>query len=305
MYNRQIKAFVETARLGSFSKAAECLYLTPAAVINQVNLLEEKAGVKLLERTRQGTQLTPAGIYFYREAQAFIDESDRAMADVKQMYSQALPSIRIGFSPINPSKPLVDFCKAHHIFSEYQIKAVPFTDGVSSQLSITTGLGSQFDVIFGPCTSHLQQQLCNFLPLEGYHLCCAVSNRHKLAEKDLIRPEDLLGEQLMMSKAGDSDIFDSLRLRFQEQYPQIQIVDMPFFYDINIFNLCEERLGVLLSLPIWEDVHPALNTIPLAVEDTIPCGVIYAKQPGPAVIDFVDTIHTALEQEEKRQKSPL
>ena len=58
MYNRQLDVFVKAAELGSFSKAAEALYITPSAVIQQVNGLEERLGVKLFDRSRRGIVLT-------------------------------------------------------------------------------------------------------------------------------------------------------------------------------------------------------------------------------------------------------
>ena len=40
MYNHQLDTFIRVAELKSFSKAAEALYITPSAVIQQVNALE-------------------------------------------------------------------------------------------------------------------------------------------------------------------------------------------------------------------------------------------------------------------------
>lgn len=40
MYNPQIETFIKVADAGSFNKSAEELYITPTAVIKQINLLE-------------------------------------------------------------------------------------------------------------------------------------------------------------------------------------------------------------------------------------------------------------------------
>lgn len=40
MYNPQLETFISVADAGSFNKAAEQLYITPPAVIKQINLLE-------------------------------------------------------------------------------------------------------------------------------------------------------------------------------------------------------------------------------------------------------------------------
>lgn len=47
MYNPQLDTFIEVADSGSFSKAAERMYITPVSVMNQVNALEKRIGVPL------------------------------------------------------------------------------------------------------------------------------------------------------------------------------------------------------------------------------------------------------------------
>ena len=58
MYNHQLETFIRVADAGSFNKAAEESYITPTAIIKQINLLEDSLGVKLFERTRRGLTLT-------------------------------------------------------------------------------------------------------------------------------------------------------------------------------------------------------------------------------------------------------
>lgn len=47
MYNPQLDTFVAVAEQGSFSKAAEKLYITPTAVMKQINALESHLGFAL------------------------------------------------------------------------------------------------------------------------------------------------------------------------------------------------------------------------------------------------------------------
>ena len=53
MYNPQLETFLRTADAGSFNKAAEESYITPTAVIKQINLPEDSLGVKLFERSHR------------------------------------------------------------------------------------------------------------------------------------------------------------------------------------------------------------------------------------------------------------
>ena len=49
MLNSNLKAFVRVAECGSFTKAAESLYLSPTAVMKQINALEKHLDLILLE----------------------------------------------------------------------------------------------------------------------------------------------------------------------------------------------------------------------------------------------------------------
>lgn len=80
MYNPQINTLIQVADAGSFSKAADKMYITPVSVMNQINALEKRIGVKLFERTNQGVELTEAGKSIYHDAQKMIDASERAIA---------------------------------------------------------------------------------------------------------------------------------------------------------------------------------------------------------------------------------
>lgn len=48
MYNPQLTTFISVAENGSFTKAADALYITPTAVMKQVNSLEERLGTSIL-----------------------------------------------------------------------------------------------------------------------------------------------------------------------------------------------------------------------------------------------------------------
>ena len=65
MYNPQLETFIRVADAGSFNKAAEELFISPPAVIKQINLLEAQLGLTLFVRTHRGLKLTEAGKSLY------------------------------------------------------------------------------------------------------------------------------------------------------------------------------------------------------------------------------------------------
>src|SRR2546430_9070988 len=73
----QLQAFVEVARLGSVTRAAEALYVTQPALTARLNALEKAVGASLLVRRRSGVRLTQAG-------RAFLPYAERALQAVTE-----------------------------------------------------------------------------------------------------------------------------------------------------------------------------------------------------------------------------
>lgn len=61
---RQLRAFVEVARHGSFARAAGALHVTQPAISMQIRDLERAVGLPLLERSGRAVRPTTAGEYF-------------------------------------------------------------------------------------------------------------------------------------------------------------------------------------------------------------------------------------------------
>ncbi|MGN0598984.1 MAG: LysR family transcriptional regulator [Oscillospiraceae bacterium] len=69
MFNPQLKAFVTAADCGSFTKAAEKLFISPTAVMKQINALEDHLGLKLMLVTIpvEWDHTIPYGILFAKD----------------------------------------------------------------------------------------------------------------------------------------------------------------------------------------------------------------------------------------------
>lgn len=78
MYNPLLDTFITVADCGSFTKASDKLYISPTAVMKQMNSLESHLNLKLIERTSSGIKLTAAGEVIYRNAKFMKDYSRKA-----------------------------------------------------------------------------------------------------------------------------------------------------------------------------------------------------------------------------------
>ncbi|MDC7288708.1 LysR family transcriptional regulator [Blautia schinkii] len=291
MYNRMLDTFIAVADCGSFTKAAERLYISPTAVMKQMNALEKELDLVLMERTPSGIGLTAAGSVIYRDAKFIMDYSQKSVASARAAMHLSDTTFCVGTSLLNPAKPFMDlWYLASREFPEYKLHLVPFEDDHEGILNEIGQLGIKFDFLIGVCDSKAWLNLCNFLPLGRYKKMVAVSREHRLAEYSSISIEDLNGETLMMVKPGDSSINDTLRNDLLRHHPKIQIEDTPQFYDMSVFNRCAESDKVLLTLECWQEVHPGLVSIPVDWEYSIPYGLLYSLDARGDVYRFVEEI---------------
>lgn len=90
---RQLRVFVEVARQGSVSRAAETLHLTPPAVSLQVKEIESQVGQRLFDRAHRRITLSTAGEYFLvyaRRLLGTLKEAEDAMARFSRLESGRL-----------------------------------------------------------------------------------------------------------------------------------------------------------------------------------------------------------------------
>ncbi len=73
-----MRSFEAAARLGSFNRAAEELFVTPSAVSHQIKSLEEFLGIPLFLRERRKVTLTAAGERYLSAIEHALDEIDLA-----------------------------------------------------------------------------------------------------------------------------------------------------------------------------------------------------------------------------------
>ena len=93
---RNLRALVEVARQGGFSRAARALFSTQSTVSKAVRQLEDELGVALLERLGTGARLTGAGEIVYARAAAMLAEAEHMAADLADLRGLISGRLRLG-----------------------------------------------------------------------------------------------------------------------------------------------------------------------------------------------------------------
>jgi DNA-binding transcriptional LysR family regulator len=93
-----LKVFREVAERGTFTAAATALGYTQSAVSRQIASIERAAGTTLLERRREGVQLTAAGQVVLRNAAAVLDQIDATARELAGLPATG-GTVRLGWFP--------------------------------------------------------------------------------------------------------------------------------------------------------------------------------------------------------------
>ena len=113
----RLRAFVATAQAGSFTRAAERLGVSNRLTSKHVAELEDRLGVRLLQRTTRRVGLTPAGEALLQRVPALLDDLDEMLADASAEARGLAGLIRVSapvtFGEAYVAPMLVRFADAH------------------------------------------------------------------------------------------------------------------------------------------------------------------------------------------------
>lgn len=295
MYNHQLDTFLKVAEKGSFSKAAEELYILPTAVIKQMNLLESSIGAQLFNRTHRGLSLTKAGESLKVDAAHIIQFCTEAQERARGAEAESQRIIRMGSSPMTPSAFLGYLWP--QVLKELPgttLKLVTFENTPENAARILANLGEDIDIVAGAFDeAFLKRRGCAALELSREPIRIAVPSTHPLAAKESLTEEDLEGERIFIIQRGWNEETDRLNDHLRNDLSDVNVVEFPFL-KLDEFNRCAEENALLVSINPWCDVHPLLTLKPIAWDYELPFGLLHANEPEPHVQALVDAIACVL-----------
>ena len=145
----EYEGFSRVAATGSFTAAAQQLDLTPSAVSKQVRSLEERLGVRLLNRTTRRVSLTAEGRDLHERLREVLTDAAEAEREVTQRQGALRGRLRIGapmdFGRAHLAAPLAAFAAAHPELSLEVDFADRFVDVVDEGFDVVVRIGDLSD----------------------------------------------------------------------------------------------------------------------------------------------------------------
>lgn len=290
MYNHHIDTFLHVARLGSLSKAAEELHLTPAAVGKHIDDLENIIGKKLLVRGVKGVKLTEQGSAFINVAPLIIKDSEKIIERIRMSGSDGVRPIRIGYFPLAPMDEFNSICLNSAKLRAFNISVIQY----GASLGADRSEPEQVEIGFGVEESVENYPEIGFLPLQIVKLTCVVPARHRLAQKKELTYDDLAGETLYFPSRGNPGLTQRFCNEIRQNHPDIRVNAPSVFYDLEVINRCAAENVILVGFDAWTNIHPGLVNLPVDWPWEAPYGVIWQKNARKEVLDFMKAFKEAV-----------
>ena len=254
---KQVTYFLTVAELGSFSAAADHLYISQSSLSKQIMALEKELGIELFDRSKRNIVLTEAGATFRKHAQQLNDEYKEMLANLKE-YKRA-PSLSIVAIPVIAQYGITSY------IAQFQ-SAFPNIQLMLEEREASTILPAlndhQFDLAF---------VRDNYLDVEQYHVLevdrdkfmVTLSVKHPLATCTSISLSELANENFIMFDKGT--IVHELAVDVCRQAGFVPRIFYASLRVESILGLVASQSGIAL---IMEKIfqyhkHPDVIAIPL------------------------------------------
>ena len=194
---RRLEIFVKVAELGSFSRAAEALFLTQPTVSEHVRALEDELGVQLLDRLGRGTTPTRAGTLLLGYARRMLALSREASQAIEQFQGRVSGELTIGGSTIPGEYVMPELIGAFRgKYSDVRISLL-----IGSSREVTTWVEDgrvEIGVVGATPTSRALQAR----QLMADELVVVVGAEHPWAGRATVSLDDLREEPMILRERG-------------------------------------------------------------------------------------------------------
>lgn len=258
-----LRVFHTVARLQSFTRAAEALFLTQPGISKHVKSLEDYYGTRLFDRLGKKVVLTQAGENLFPTIDRIfhlLDRSEKEIDDLKGMRSGEL---RVGASVT------IGIYLLPGILQEFQ----KFHPGIRVSLDIALNrqiveriLDNAVDI--GLLGAPETDERLSVTPFFKDELVVIVPADRAWAARDAIRPFDLLGERFIFSQQGSGT-----RAIIEERLRQAGVVltnTIEFGHTEAVKKAVEAGLGVSIlsrSTIVNEEKLGSIRSIALSDVD--------------------------------------
>lgn len=186
----QLETFFAVITHKNFTKAAEALHVSQPTASARIKNLESELGCELFEKDGKNVALS-------KEGKVFVDYAKTILVNMKHSKEATRLSkyhqIKVGFTPSFPYAFFAELITSILSIENIEISIYEGKDSLELNNQLVSG---ELDLIFTRNSLTNKPNIISELLFED-HLNLICSRNHRLANKEIISPEDLAGETLI------------------------------------------------------------------------------------------------------------
>jgi DNA-binding transcriptional LysR family regulator len=196
---RHLSSLVAVAEERGFTRAAEALGLTQAAVSQHINALERELNVQLFDRGGRSTALTTPGKKLYDHARQILDMVETARRDVGSEAPDVTGMLRIAASTVPARSVLPDLLARFRNQYPQVRESVAVSDTAEATRQVAAGEADVGIVGEMPRDAKLTAR-----PVGADELVLVVGRRHPLAQRGAIDVQEIREHALIVREPGSA-----------------------------------------------------------------------------------------------------
>lgn len=238
---KHLATFVAVAEELNFHRAAERLNVAQPAVSRVVLELEDRLGVKLLERTTRRVRLTESGRYLLEEAREILDRIDVAENTVRLLASGTKAILRIGYTTITGHSLVPDIAREFKLANPNVRLELTYLHSPAQRDKIL-----QDEIEFGFIEGSFQSSEIETLPVAHHRLVALLPPEHPLAERKALTIEQLAKEQLVMGTYAEWPTLRRIVVDAFQRTGQVMTVAQEAPSLVGILGLVTAGVGITI-----------------------------------------------------------
>jgi len=194
---KHLQYFTEVVKHGSFSKAAEALFISQPNISNVVKNLEEELEVKLLIRTTRRLELTDAGKLLFRYGQQISQTLQQFYQELDDTKNSNKGYVKMGIFPMVGTEFFTDLIASFH--KQYPEIIVRFVEDGARGLNEKL-LQGELDLVI--MYFPIDEEAFDFFSFLKGDLRVVVHQHHPLAAYEKVKWEELADENFIIFREG-------------------------------------------------------------------------------------------------------
>jgi DNA-binding transcriptional LysR family regulator len=191
---RRLEHFLAVVEEGTFTAAAERLFMVQSSLSASLLALERELGTDLFVRGRRGAELTDAGRALVGPARATLEHANHAKDAVGQVCGLLLGTVRVAVAPALPRS--IDICDTIRQFQERHPGVEVRLVRTDARTMADLVLDGDVDFAITPWVDRMSSGV-HFEPLMSTRLALVCPAGHRLAGADDVDPRELVDEQII------------------------------------------------------------------------------------------------------------